>query len=53
MVAAALDQYRATSAVGFSDCLILEVAGKAGHVPVGTFDRPFSKLDGTQKLRER
>lgn len=50
VVAAALDQYRATSAVGFSDCLILEIARKAGHLPVGTFDRPFGKLEGTQRL---
>jgi len=27
------------SGVTFSDCLALEVAGKAGHVPRGTFDR--------------
>ena len=29
---------RIKSALAFSDCLILEVAGKAGHVPSGTFD---------------
>jgi hypothetical protein len=25
--------------LGFSDCLILETARKAGHLPLGTFDR--------------
>ena len=35
---------------GFSDCLIVEVARKAGHVPVGTFDKRMIRLDGTQRL---
>ena len=35
VVAAALDQYRKGSAVSFSDCLVLEVARKAGHLPLG------------------
>lgn len=49
-VAAALEHYRKKPALGFSDCLILEVARRAGHVPLGTFDRDFAKLDGSQKL---
>ena len=49
-VAAALDQYRSRPALGFSDCLILEVARKAGHLPLGTFDRDLSKLDGAERL---
>jgi predicted nucleic acid-binding protein len=36
--------------LGFSDCLVLEIARKAGHLPLGTFDRNLSKLDGAQKL---
>ena len=35
---------------GFSDCLIIEVARKAGHGPVGTFDKKMTRLDGTQQL---
>ena len=35
--------------VGFSDCLIVEAARKAGHTPVGTFDRAMSRLDGAQR----
>jgi|GEM_PF-159534 len=34
-VAAALEQYRNRPALGFSDCLILETARKAGHLPLG------------------
>ena len=49
-VAAALEQYRSRPALGFSDCLILEVARKAGHLPLGTFDRDLSKLDGAERL---
>jgi predicted nucleic-acid-binding protein len=49
-VAAALEQYRARLAVSFSDCLVLEVARKAGHLPLGTFDRDLGKFDGTQRL---
>ena len=49
-VAAALEQYRKRSALGFSDCLILETARKAGHIPLGTFGRNLSKLDGAEEL---
>jgi predicted nucleic-acid-binding protein len=49
-VGRALEHYRDNPAIGFSDCLILELARKAGHLPLGTFDRALSKLSGTQKL---
>ena len=50
VVVAALDQFRSTPAIGFSDCLLLEVARKAGHLPLGTFDRRLAKLAGAEKL---
>ena len=50
VVVAALETYRAKPSVGFSDCLVLEVARKAGHLPLGTFDRALAKLDGAQRL---
>ncbi len=50
VVAAALQHLRNRPALGFSDCLILEVARKAGHLPLGTFDGDLSKLAGAQKL---
>ena len=46
----ALEQFKKRPALGFSDCLVLEVARKAGHVPLGTFDRNLSKLDGAKRL---
>ena len=51
VVAAALKQYRKKPAVSFSDCLVLEVARKAGHLPLGTFDRDLAKMDGAQRLQ--
>jgi predicted nucleic-acid-binding protein len=50
VVEAALVHYRKRPALGFSDCLILEVARKAGHVPLGTFDHALGKLDGAHAL---
>ena len=50
VVAAALALYRKKPALGFSDCLIVEIARKAGHLPVGTFDRAFGRVDGAQRL---
>ena len=50
VVEAALAHYRRRPSLKFTDCLILEIARKAGHLPLGTFDRNFGKLDGTQRL---
>ncbi len=50
VVTAALERFRARPALGFSDCLVLEVARKVGHLPLGTFDRNMSKLAGAKKL---
>ena len=49
-VALALVRFRARPSLGFSECLVLEMARKAGHLPLGTFDRDLAKLDGTQRL---
>jgi len=50
VVAAALARYRTKPTLGFSDCLVLETARKAGHLPLGTFDSTLAKLDGAAKL---
>ena len=49
-VACALQIFRERPALGFADCLLLELARKSGHLPFGTFDRSLSKLSGAQKL---
>ena len=50
VVAAAVAQFREQPRVGFSDCLMVEIARKAGHTPLGTFDRDLGKIDGAQRL---
>lgn len=47
----ALEHFRVRGGIDFSDCLVLEIARKAGHLPVATFDRDFAKLEGVQRLR--
>ncbi len=49
-VSNALEIFRKRPALGFSDCLMLEAARKAGHLPLGTFDRNLGKLEGAQRL---
>jgi predicted nucleic acid-binding protein len=50
VVAAALVRFRAEPGLGFSDCLVLETARKAGHLPLGTFDRKLARQDGAHAL---
>jgi predicted nucleic-acid-binding protein len=50
VVSAALDNFRKKPGLGFSDCLLLEAARKAGHLPLGTFDRELGKLRGAARL---
>ncbi len=50
VVALALATFRSRPSLGFSDCLVLEIARKAGHLPLGTFDRNLARLDGAQRL---
>ena len=49
-IAAALQLFRSKPSLGFSDCVMLELARKAGHLPLGTFDRNLAKVEGVQKL---
>ena len=51
VAAAALEHYLRHPRLNFSDCLVVEIARKAGHLPVGTFDRRLAKLDGVQKIQ--
>ena len=50
VVAAALAHFRKRPTLGFSDCLILEIARKAGHLPLGTFDKSLGKLSEIFRL---
>lgn len=53
VVGAALAEFRRRPAAGFSDCLILEIARRNGHLPLGTFDRDLGLIDGAQRLGGR
>ena len=50
IVEAALERYRAKPKAGFSDCLMLEVARTAGHLPFGTFDKALARRDDATLL---
>jgi predicted nucleic-acid-binding protein len=50
VVAAAVAQFRQQARLGFTDCLMLEIARKAGHLPLGTFDRDLGRVDGAHRL---
>jgi predicted nucleic-acid-binding protein len=49
IVVLALSLFRQQPAVAFSDCLVVELARKAGHVPVGTFDHTLARVEGAQR----
>ena len=46
----ALEAFRSRPAPGFSGCLMLEMARRAGHLPLGTYDRTLGKMADTQRL---
>jgi predicted nucleic-acid-binding protein len=50
VVRAAVELFRTRPSLGFSDCLMLQVARKAGHLPLGTFDKGLSRIEGTQRV---
>lgn len=50
VVSAALARFRRRPRLGFSDCMVLESARKAGHVPLATFDKELGKLDDVERL---
>jgi predicted nucleic-acid-binding protein len=49
-VTAALELFRSRPSLGFSDCLMLHLARRAGHLPLGTFDRGLARISDAQKL---
>jgi predicted nucleic acid-binding protein len=51
VVALALTLLSNKPTLGFSDCLILETARRAGHLPLGTFDRGLGRIEGVTKLK--
>lgn len=50
VVRSALTHFAANNKIAFADCLILEIARKAGHMPLATFDRDLARLDGAERV---
>jgi|SRR5437667_6943487 len=50
VVESALASFRARPKLGFADCLMIEIARKTGHLPLGTFDRDLDELDGAEMI---
>ena len=46
----ALQTFRRKPSLGFADCLIIQSAIAAGHVPFGTFDAGLAKLNGAERI---
>lgn len=51
VVGDAIAAFRARPGMKFSDFLIVEIARKAGHGPVGTFDKDLAKMPGVERIR--
>lgn len=49
VVQAALSLFKSKPAMGFNDCLVLEVARARGHLPFVTFDRLLGKLPDVER----
>jgi predicted nucleic-acid-binding protein len=52
VVSAATENFRERPALRSSNCLMLELVRKAGHLPLGTFERNLAKLEGAERLRQ-
>jgi len=50
VVRAALALYQSNRKVHFEDCMILEIARRAGHQPLATFDKALGKLPGAHSV---
>lgn len=50
VVTLALEEFRRTRKVEFADCLILAIARKHGHAPLGTFDVRLGRLNNVELI---
>ena len=50
VVEKALQDFKKHPFIGFADCLIVQIARKLGHRPIGTFDKSMSRLDDVSRL---
>jgi predicted nucleic-acid-binding protein len=50
VVRAALALYQSRGRIDFEDCMILEIARKAGHLPLATFDKALGRAAGSHRV---
>ena len=50
VVEKALQDFKKHPSIGFADCLIVQIARKVGHRPIGTFDKSMSRPDDVSRL---
>ena len=50
VVRTALNEFKGHAGVDFADCMIVAIARKAGHTPVGTFDKTLEPMDGVAAI---
>jgi predicted nucleic acid-binding protein len=50
VVSAAVSVFKRRPALGFSDCLLVEIARNAGNLPLATFDRGLAALPDVERL---
>ena len=46
----ALSEFKAHPKVDLVDCMIVAIARKAGHTPVGTFDKALGRIDAVASI---
>lgn len=51
VVEAALELYKKGRGLAFIDCVAIETARKAGHLPLCTFDKDLAAAEGAERLR--
>lgn len=50
VVRTALNEFKGHAGVDFADCMIVAIARKAGHTPVGTFDKALAPMEGVAAI---
>lgn len=50
VIHSALNDFSENTGVSFTDCLVVALAKKNGHVPLGTFDKKLAKVANAQEI---
>ena len=50
VIRAALSEFKSHPKADLVDCMIVATARKAGHIPVGTFDKALARIDAVASI---